>query len=76
MWYVIPTNLVCVFFGPPIPTSFFNFIQLFFILVAIELMKFLLCSFLLKALRGSLLLISLAVYCVMQYHNHSEYFYL
>ena len=28
-----PYNLVCVFFGTAIPTSFFNFIQLFFILV-------------------------------------------
>ena len=27
--YVIPTNLVCVFFGTAIPTSTFNFIQLF-----------------------------------------------
>ena len=30
---IIPTNLVCVLFGPAIPTSSFNFIQLFFILV-------------------------------------------
>jgi hypothetical protein len=29
---IIPTNLVCVLFGPAIPTSPFNFIQLFFIL--------------------------------------------
>ena len=32
---IIPTNLVCVFFGPAIPTLSFNFIQLFFILVVI-----------------------------------------
>ena len=33
--YVIPTNLVCVFFGTAIPTSSFNFIQLLFILVTV-----------------------------------------
>ena len=32
---IIPTNLVCVLFGATIPTSSFNFIQLFFILVTI-----------------------------------------
>ncbi len=30
---IIPTNLVCILFGPAIPTSSFNFIQLVFILV-------------------------------------------
>ncbi len=30
-----PQNLVCVLFGPAIPTSSFNFIQLFFILVSV-----------------------------------------
>ena len=39
MRYVIPTNLVCVFFGTAIPTSSFNFIQLFFILVLWMLVK-------------------------------------
>ena len=29
------TNLVCVLFDPAIPTSFFNFIQLFFILAPV-----------------------------------------
>ena len=33
MWYVIPTNLVCVLLSTVIPTSPFNLIQLFFILV-------------------------------------------
>ena len=31
---IIPTNLVCVFFGPTIPTSSFNF-HFFFILVTV-----------------------------------------
>ena len=35
--YVFPTNLVYVFFGTAIPTSSFNFIQLFFILVLYSL---------------------------------------
>jgi hypothetical protein len=32
---IIPTNLVCVLFGPAIPTSYFNFIQLVFIIVTL-----------------------------------------
>ena len=37
--YLIPTNLVCILFGIAIPTSSFNFIQLFLYLFIIELMR-------------------------------------
>ncbi len=33
---IIPTNLVCVLFGPAIPISYFNFIQLVFKLIIKE----------------------------------------
>ena len=36
---IIPTNLVCVLFDPAIPTSSFNFIQLFLYLYNIRMLK-------------------------------------
>ena len=41
MYSSIRLSLVCILFDPAIPTSFFNFIQLFFILVSVLFLLYL-----------------------------------